>query len=101
MNRRVFIDKIPPVFRSFYGLTTLFFVVWMLFFDSNNLITQIRNYRKVSTARYEKEWYAKRIEEVRQHREEVMGNNKKLQKYAREKYLMKQEDEDLYLIVED
>ncbi len=79
----------------------MLFLVWMLFFDTNNIITQVRNYRKVATARYEKEWYAKRIEEVRQHREEVMGNNKKLQKYAREKYLMKQEDEDLYLIVED
>lgn len=101
MKEKNFIDRIPAVFRSFYGLTTMLFIVWMLFFDDNNLITQIRNYRKVSTAKYEKEWYAKRIEEVRLRREEVMGDSRKLEKFAREKYLMKREDEDLYLIVED
>ena len=46
MIRFKFIDKIPPVFRNKYLLTIIIFVVWVLLFDSNNLISRYKEMRE-------------------------------------------------------
>lgn len=46
----------------------------------------------------EKTYYEKKIEEVEQDRKELMGNDELLEKFAREKYLMKKKSEDVYVI---
>ena len=73
----------------------------MLAFDSNDLINQIKLNRKLSTLKSQKEYYLEKIEEVKQDREELLSNTELLEKFAREKYLMKKDTEDLYIIVEE
>jgi cell division protein FtsB len=48
----------------------------------------------------EKEYYLEKIEEVKKDQEELMGNRELLEKFAREKYLMKKESEDIFIIEE-
>lgn len=93
--------KIPAIFRNVYFLTFAFFLFWMLFLDSNNFISQYRLSRKVSNLEKEKEFYIEKIKEVKQDREELFSDKEMLEKFAREKYLMKKETEDLYVIVEE
>ncbi len=85
---------------NFYIATATLFLVWMLFFDSNDFFTQLRYWRRLHAARQEKEYYNDRIKEVSRDREELQKNPHLLEKFAREKYLMKRQDEDLYLVVE-
>ena len=93
--------KIPPLFRNFYFLVGTFFLVWMLFFDSNDLITQVKLSSKLSELTSTKEFYENKIVEVRNDREALLNDKALLEKIAREKYLMKKESEDLFIIVDE
>ena len=88
------------VFRNFYLIVGFFFLVWLTFFDSNDLYTQIKQTAKLKGLEDEKEFYLEKIEEVKIDREELLSNDALLEKFAREKYLMKKPEEDLYVIVE-
>lgn len=92
--------RVPKFFRNFYFLTTLAFLVWMFFFDSNDFITQFQTSRKLAELEDERDYYLEKIEEVQKDRKELLSNPDLLEKFAREKYLMKKPTEDLYIIVE-
>jgi len=85
--------------NPYYLLTGIFFT-WILFFDSEDLITQYRLSQKLKKLKEEKRYYVEQIEIVRKDREELMSNEELLEKFAREKYLMKKPAEDLYIIEE-
>lgn len=100
-DMRILFDKIPPIFRNFYFVCTLFFLVWMLFFDSNDLITQIKLTHKQSELQSTKGFYQDQILEVKNDRESLLSDEQLLEKLAREKYLMKKEKEDIFIVVEE
>lgn len=92
--------RLPSFFRNFYVLTLLGFLLWMFLLDSNDLISQMKLRNKLSNLQEEKEYYLEKIEEVKKDREELMSNTELLEKFAREKYLMRKQTEDLYVIEE-
>lgn len=94
------LKRIPPIFKNFYVLGLLFFFVWMLVFDSNDLISTYKMRAKRSELENEKAYYIEKIKEVEKDRSELLGNNELLEKYAREKYLMKKETEDIFIVAE-
>jgi cell division protein FtsB len=94
------IKRLPPFTRNFYFLTGLFFVVWMLFFDTNDIYTQAKLNGQLNRLEIEKEFYNEKITEVRKDRSELFSDQDLLEKFAREKYLMKKKSEDLYIIKE-
>jgi len=75
--------------------------LWLVFFDGNDLITLGKTAGKVNDAEHQKEYYLQKIEEVKKNKQELLGNKYLLEKYAREKYLMKKPTEDIYLIEEE
>jgi len=86
--------------KNIYVLGTLFFIFWMVFIDSNNVVNQFRLSHKLGDLNDQKEFYQERKEIIKAEREELMSNPELLEKFAREKYLMKKKTEDLYVIVE-
>jgi cell division protein DivIC len=94
-----FISPLLRVFRSFYFLTGMAFLVWMLVFDANDLGKQLDIYRKWQDLRNEKQYYLDNIEAVKKDRAELMSSPALLEKFAREKYLMKRPGEDLFVLV--
>jgi cell division protein DivIC len=95
------LKKLPPAFRNFYFVTGLCFFVWMLFLDSNDLISRFKMSNKVRSLESEKEFYQEKIAEVEKDRKELMTNKELLEKFAREKYLMKKATEDIFIIQEE
>ncbi|UII28899.1 septum formation initiator family protein [Fulvivirga maritima] len=93
--------KLPKFTKSFYFLFSLFFLVWMLFIDANDLITQFQLKSQKDNLEDEKAYYLEKIEEVKKDRQELLSNDELLEKFAREKYFMKKESEDLFVIVEE
>ena len=71
----------------------------MLFVDSNDIVTQIRLKSKLSNLEKQKEYYLEKKVEVLKNKEELTTNQELLEKFAREKYLMKKPSEDLFVIV--
>jgi len=66
--------------------------------DSNDLISRFNMSAKLRALEGEKEYYEAKIKEVEKDRKELMTNKELLEKFAREKYLMKKETEDLFII---
>jgi len=95
------LKKLPPALRNFYIVTGLCFFIWMLFLDSNDLISRFKMSNKVRSLENEKEFYLEKIAEVEKDRKELMTNKELLEKFAREKYLMKKETEDIFIIQEE
>ena len=92
--------KLPPFLKNFYSLGIIFFITWMVFFDSNDWISRYQMSAKLRQLENERDYYREKIEEVKKDQEELMGNQELLEKYAREKYLMKKESEDIFIVQE-
>jgi len=95
------LNRLPKPFRNFYVLASALFLIWMLVLDSNNLINRFRLSSKLGTLEREKEYYEEKILEVESDRNEVFGDRESLEKFAREKYLMKKESEDIFIVKEE
>lgn len=94
------LKRLPPIFRNFYFVTGITFLVWMTFLDSNDLINRFRLSAKLRALENEKEYYQEKIKEVEEDRQELMGTSELLEKFAREKYLMKKPTEDIFIVEE-
>lgn len=84
--------------KNYYFVTGGIFVVWMLFFDKNDLLTQFHLKSQLNDMVAQRDFYKEKTDVVEQERNELLHNNKLLEKFAREKYWMKKETEDVYII---
>jgi cell division protein FtsB len=77
------------------------FIVWMLFFDSNNMMNQWRNYKELQELLQQKEFYESETARNKVLVDQLTNPNDKraLEKYGREKYLMKKDREEIFLII--
>lgn len=96
-----FLQKVPPFFKSFYFIVGALFLVWMLIFDSNDIVTQIKLSKKQKELSTAKEFYEEKIIEVKEDREALLNNDDLLEKVARERYYMKKPGEDVFVVVEE
>lgn len=94
-------QRIPPLLRNKYVLTTLGFIIWLLFFDRHDIISQIKLRKELHKLEEEKAFYVKEIEKDTKNLNELLTNPKTLEKFAREKYLMKKDNEDIFVIVNE
>jgi cell division protein DivIC len=94
------LKRFPPFLRNFYIVTGLSFFIWLAFLDSNDLISRFKMGAKLRSLEAEKEYYQEKITEVEKDRSELTTNKELLEKFAREKYLMKKESEDIFVIQE-
>jgi cell division protein DivIC len=93
--------RLPNAFRNFYIVSLAVFFIWMLALDSNNLIARFQLSSKLNSLEDEKEYYEEKIMEVQRDHDELFGDRESIEKFAREKYLMKKENEDIFVIVEE
>jgi cell division protein FtsB len=93
--------KIISALKNKYFLTVIILAVWVLFFDKNDLKTQIDFKKQVKQLEEERNYYAKENAEVSRELKELTTNPKTIEKFAREKYYMKRDNEDIFVIVEE
>lgn len=84
--------------RNKFLLATTAFVVWMLFFDRNDVFTQMERKSELNELKESKAYFEKQIAENRRFSKDLQFNVSAIEKYAREKYLMKRDNEDLFII---
>lgn len=90
---------IPGYLKNRYVLTLLLFLVWMLFFDSNDIISQVKLRMELNRLEKQQVFYRTKIKEIKASKEELLNDKATLEKFAREKYWMKKDDEDLFIVV--
>lgn len=84
--------------RNKYLVATAAFVVWMLFFDHNDVFTQLERRSDLNELKQSKAYYEKQIAENKKFSNDLQFNAQAIERYARERYLMKRDNEDLFII---
>ncbi|MBD2704781.1 septum formation initiator family protein [Spirosoma sp. BT702] len=95
------LQKLLRYCQNFYVASGLCLLAWMTFFDANDLPTQVRNWWKLHKLESDIRFYKEKIQLIQKERREVFGNAQLREKFAREKYLMKKADEDVFVIVDE
>ncbi len=81
-----------------YLLTGVFFVVWMLFFDPKDLLSDFERRDKLNGLQKSEQHLKTLITESHQELNLLKNNAQSIEKYAREKYMMKKDNEDLFIV---
>ena len=93
-----FLTHIPSWLKNKYLLTGTFFVIWMLFFDPKDLFSDFERRDKLNELQNSEKHLRQQITESRQELDLLKNNAQSIEKYAREKYLMKKDNEDLFIV---
>jgi len=82
-------------FSNWYFILLVVFVVWMAFFDGNDIGTQLRLNNKIVELENEKIELSEKIDQTTS---ELKALRDDKEKFAREKYYMKKDNEDVFII---
>ena len=90
--------SILPFLKNKYTLSLIIFLGLIIFFDQNNLIERIHNLNQLHQLEKDELYYTAKIKSDSQKLEELRTNTRNLEKFAREQYLMKKKNEDIFII---
>ncbi|HEY1019838.1 MAG TPA: septum formation initiator family protein [Sediminibacterium sp.] len=90
--------KIATILTNKYLVASVFFIVWMLFFDQRDYFQQRERQAELNKLEAKKRYYVEEIEKTRKQLQDLQNNPAALEKFARERYLMKREGEDIFII---
>jgi cell division protein DivIC len=82
---------------SKYTLVSLFFIVWMLFLDNYSYMDSRVLDKEINELEDNKKYYQEEIAKDEQSIKNL-NNPGQTERYAREKYYMKKDSEDIYII---
>lgn len=94
------LTHIPSWIRNKYFISFAAFCVVVLFLDKNDFFTQLDRRKELKELQQNKQYYTTQIAAERKELEALKNNPATLEKYAREKYLMKRDNEELFLVSE-
>jgi cell division protein FtsB len=101
MNARELVIIVLKPFISKYLIALAGFVVWIMFFDDNNLRQHQKNLQELALLEEQVDFYKNKIEADKRKLYELQTNDENLEKFAREQFFMKKADEEIYVIVEE
>ncbi len=84
--------------KNKYLLVGAFFVIWMLFFDPKDILSDFERRDKLNKLEKSERHLKMQIAESRAELDQLKNNAQSIEKYAREKYMMKKDNEDLFII---
>ena len=91
-------SKVLRIVRNKYVVVTVFFFVWVLFIDTNNIFVWMNDLRTVKQQERQKVHYREAIMQTDEKLKELTSNKDSLEKFAREQYLFHQKDEEVFII---
>ncbi len=92
------LSTLPVWLKSKYLIASTAFVIWMLFFDRNDVSLQLKRINELNKLQQSEKNMNRLIADTKNELELLKTNPSTLEKYAREKYMMKKDNEDLYII---
>ncbi len=90
--------KVLSIVTNKFVLTALAFGVWMFFFDQNDFRSMQQRKQELQRTKDNIAYLNNEIASMEKDHEEMVGNPQRLEQYAREQYLMKRDNEDVYVI---
>lgn len=93
--------NILSILKNKYFLTFILLFTWLLFFDKNDILSQVELTKKLHQLEEEKQYFIDEIARSKADMSALKTDPESLERIAREKYLMKKDNEDIYIIVPD
>ncbi|WP_238764347.1 FtsB family cell division protein [Maribellus maritimus] len=84
-----------------YFIASVIFLIWILFFDENSIVSHQKNKSRLNELTEQKEYYIERIASDKQKLEDLNAGKEELEKFAREQYLMSKPDEDVFIVIQE
>jgi cell division protein FtsB len=84
--------------RNKYLICIVVFVVWMSFFDVKDWGLLIERHNKISELEKSEKMLSEQIQETRAELNLLRSDAQSIERYAREKYYMKKDNEDIFLV---
>ncbi len=92
------LESIPKPIRNKYVVTLLIFILWIIFIDNYNIISQYKTYKQIKDLKETKKFYKKEIKKDSTQLYNLRNNISEQEKFAREKFLMKKKNEEIFII---
>jgi cell division protein DivIC len=92
------IKKIIIIFRNKYILALTVFAILMLFIDHNDIFNQLDRTKQLNELLISKKFYQQQIDQTKKNLADLQNNSAALEKYAREKFLLKRDNEDIFVV---
>jgi len=92
------LTRIPSWLKNKYFLSAAVFLAFLVFFDDRDLLTNYHHRRQLNALEQSAEYYRQEIEKTKAVLNQLKNDAATLEKYAREKYLMKRDNEDLFIV---
>jgi cell division protein FtsB len=91
--------RLVDLVKNKFFLVTIAFLIWMVFLDKNDLYSQYSKHNDVVELTKQRDFLLQQTTQVTKDLDELTSDPEKLEKFAREKYLMKKDNEDVFVIV--
>jgi cell division protein DivIC len=98
INKMKVLTHIPFWLKNKYLLTGVFFAVWMVFFDPKDILSDLERRDKLNELQASELHLKGQITDAKKELDLLKNNAQSIEKYAREKYLMKKDNEDLFIV---
>ena len=90
--------QVFKVLKNKYFIVTAAFLIWIFFFDTNNLISWYRDLKQLAWQNRQKVYYQEAIRQADEKLNELTSNKDSLEKFAREQFLFHEAGEDIYVV---
>ena len=100
MDNELLNNALKTISKNKFLLTGALFFIWIALFDPNSWFDRNRLKKEKTKLVNEKAFYIDKIANDSASLEQLRTNNENLEKFARENYLMKKENEEVFVIVE-
>lgn len=91
------VKKIIPILINRYFLVSIGFVVWMIFFDQRDYFQQKERTGELQKLQAATKYYTDEIEKIKKQKNNFQSSPTAIEKYARERYLLKRDGEEVFL----
>jgi cell division protein FtsB len=95
------LKKIPPILRNKYVAVLVIFILYIGFFDAHDLISQIEIKMELRDISEEIDYLDNDTESAKRQIQELTSDKEKLEKFAREQYRMKRENEEIFVLLQE
>ncbi len=89
---------ILTILRNKFLVSTLVFITWVTIFDTHSLIDRYNNLYRLNALKKEHDFFKSELEKYQSQYIELFSGKKELEKFAREQYLMRAPNEEVYII---
>lgn len=93
-------DRLLSLIKNKYVIATVVFIVWMLFFDRHDVTTQYGYYSELKNLEAQRDFYLEEMDHINKTVNDIHSDSEAVQRIARERYQMKKDNEDVFVIIE-